>query len=320
MELPLLLRQAIDQALEGVALAELTRAAAGLSERYRAEKLDGRLHLSDDLAARAYLATRLPATYAAIRTAMAELAARRPDFAPTSLLDVGAGPGSVLWAAANCWPSLEKALLIEASSAIRKWGETLAAVSPVSAIIWQSADIAKNMVTASRSDLVSLAYVLSELPAEARGKLIDDLWALTADTLLIVEPGTPKGWERILTARSRLIGHGAHIVAPCPHAKPCPITAPDWCHFARRVARSRLHRLAKGADVPWEDEKFIYLAACRSPGIAAEARILAPPRASKGRIDLKLCCADGALQDRTISKRDGAVFKTARRRDWGDTL
>jgi ribosomal protein RSM22 (predicted rRNA methylase) len=320
MELPVLLRQAVDQALEGVALADLTRAAASLSERYRGETRDGRLHLSDDLTAKAYLATRLPATYAAIRAAMTELAERRPDFAPKSLLDVGAGPGTVLWAASDCWPGLNSARLVEASAAIRKCGETLAEASPVAAIDWQSGDVTKGVTGANRPDLVSLAYVLSELQPEARTKLVDDLWALTGDVLLLVEPGTPKGWERILAARDRLIKHGAHLLAPCPHHSPCPITSPDWCHFSRRVARSRLHRLAKQADVPWEDEKFIYLAASRQAGLPAEARILAPPQASKGRIDLKLCAADGALQERTVSKRDGALFKTARRRDWGEVL
>jgi ribosomal protein RSM22 (predicted rRNA methylase) len=68
------------------------------------------------------------------------------------------------------------------------------------------------------------------------------------------------------------------------------------------------------------DEKFIYLAASRRRGHAVEARILAPPRTGKGRINLKLCCADDTLQDRTITRRDGALFKTARRRDWGDTI
>jgi len=320
MELPLLLRQAIDQALEGVALADLTRAAASLSERYRGETRDGRLHLSDDLAAKAYLATRLPATYAAIRAAMTEIAERRPDFAPLSLLDVGAGPGTVLWAASDCWPGLKTARLVEASGAIRRYGETLAQASPVTAIDWQSGDITKGVTGDNRPDLVSLAYVLSELAPEARDHLVDQLWALTADILLLVEPGTPKGWERILAARDRLIKQGAHLLAPCPHRSPCPITSPDWCHFSRRVARSRLHRLSKQAEVPWEDEKFIYLAASRQAGVPAEARILAPPRSSKGRIDLKLCAADGALQERTVSKRDGALFKTARRRDWGEIL
>ena len=320
MELPLFLRRAVDGMLDGVPLAELTRAASLLSERYRGERLDGALHLSDDLAARAYLATRLPATYAAIRDAMTKLAGLKPDFRPASLLDAGSGPGTVLWAAVDCWPSLDEALLLEASGSIRHCGETLAKESPVANISWQALDIAKGIAADAPRDLVCLAYVLSELTAESRQRVVDDLWSLTRDVLLIVEPGTPKGWERILAARHRLIEMGAHIIAPCPHALACPITAPDWCHFSRRVARSRVHRLAKAADVPWEDEKFIYLAVSRHKGETAQARILAPPRAGKGRIDLKLCCANGTVEESTISKRDGAMFKTARRRDWGDTI
>jgi ribosomal protein RSM22 (predicted rRNA methylase) len=320
MELPASLRRAVDQALEGVTLAELTQAAARLSERYRGETLDGSLHISSDLAAKAYLATRLPATYAAIRDAMMKLAKLRPDLEPKSLLDAGSGPGTVLWAAADCWPDLEHAVLLERSAAIRKWGEILAASGPVKHLDYQSADIARGLAVDEPSDLVCMAYVLSELPEDRRPGVIAGLWRLTKDTLLIVEPGTPKGWERILAARKQLIEANANIIAPCPHHESCPIVAPDWCHFSRRVARSRLHRRAKGADLPWEDEKFIYLAACRPQGVAIEARILASPRASRGRIDLKLCCADGVLRERTFSKRDGALFKTARRRDWGDAL
>ncbi|MGE3872687.1 MAG: small ribosomal subunit Rsm22 family protein [Parvibaculaceae bacterium] len=320
MELPILLRQAVDQALEGVPMAELTRAATLLSERYRGEMRDGALHISGDLAAKAYLATRLPATYAAVRDAMAKLAELRPDFQPKSLLDAGSGPGTVLWAAADCWLGLEDATLLETANAIRHWGEVLAASASVEHVRWQSTDILRDLAIDEPRDLVCLTYVLSELPDGRRAPLVDDLWSVTADMLLIVEPGTPKGWARILAARDLLIEAGAHIIAPCPHRDACPIAAPDWCHFARRVARSRLHRLAKGADVPWEDEKYTYLAASRHRGQTVDARILAPPRAGKGRIDLKLCCADGTLRGRTISKRDGPLFKTMRRRDWGEAI
>ena len=99
-------------------------------------------------------------------------------------------------------------------------------------------------------DLVSLAYVLNELAPAARESVLQRLWDATADTLVIIEPGTPAGWERILAARRQLIEAGAHVLAPCPHAFACPLQAPDWCHFAERVSRSRLHRLAKGeADI-----------------------------------------------------------------------
>jgi ribosomal protein RSM22 (predicted rRNA methylase) len=55
MQLPPALREAIDRELEGVSLRDLARAAEALSQRYRAEVQDGRLHVSDELAARADL-------------------------------------------------------------------------------------------------------------------------------------------------------------------------------------------------------------------------------------------------------------------------
>ncbi|TGS75201.1 methyltransferase type 11, partial [Mesorhizobium sp. M3A.F.Ca.ET.175.01.1.1] len=70
MELPAPLRQGVDGLLDKVPLAALKQAARTLSERYRAELRDGRLHMAEDMAVKAYLATRLPATYAAIRASL----------------------------------------------------------------------------------------------------------------------------------------------------------------------------------------------------------------------------------------------------------
>ncbi|MBZ6075636.1 small ribosomal subunit Rsm22 family protein [Microvirga puerhi] len=319
MELPPLLRQGVDAALVGISLSDLGRAAGTLSARYRAEIRDGRFHLSDDLAARAYLATRLPATYAAIRAAMVAISDLRSDFAPADMLDLGAGPGSAFWAAMDCWPGLSHALLVEGSASIRAWGEKLSLSAPVEAE-WRSGDVSGSLADLPSRDLVTLAYVLDELDEAARGPLIARLWELTRDTLLVVEPGTPAGWERILAARERLIAAGATLLAPCTHAAACPLVRPDWCHFSRRVARSRLHRQAKGAEVPWEDEKFIYLAASRFPGDRPAARVIAPPRLGSGQVRLKLCLSDGQAQESLFTKRSGADFKQARRAEWGDAL
>ena len=106
----------------------------------------------------------------------------------------------------------------------------------------------------------------------------------------------------------------------CPHALACPLALPDWCHFARRVARSRTHRLAKGADVPWEDEKFIYITAARTPAEAVQARVIAPPRGASGRVSLELCRSDGTAAELVASRRDGDAFRAVRRADWGDAL
>jgi len=320
MELPALLRQAVDRILEKVPLPVLKQAAKTLSERYRAELRDGRLHMAEDMAVKAYLATRLPATYAAVRASLDALEKARPAFTPRTLLDVGAGPGTVLWATTDLWPDLQQATLVEASNPARKAGETMAAGAITSEVAWIAGDITIDLSELKPADLVTAAYVLDEITPASLSKLTDRLWQLTGDTLLIVEPGTPAGWQRILAVRRQLIEAGAHVLAPCPHEAPCPLAQPDWCHFARRVARSRLHRLAKDAEVPWEDEKYIFVAASRQPAPFRQARVIAPPKSGSGKILLKLCEEDGGAAERLFTKRDGELFKRARRLDWGDTL
>ena len=74
MELPPLLRNAVDRALSGMPLSELATTAAVLSQRYREERRDGKAHVASDRDALAYLAVRLPATYAAVRAILAAVA------------------------------------------------------------------------------------------------------------------------------------------------------------------------------------------------------------------------------------------------------
>jgi ribosomal protein RSM22 (predicted rRNA methylase) len=319
MDLPPPLRQAVDRALSGVALSELMAASAALSQRYRGER-HGRPYVATDGDALAYLAVRLPATYAAVRASFAAVAQARPDFAPTTFLDVGAGPGTALWAATDCWLSVAEALLVEASPIFQAYGGQLAADAALPRITWRIGDVVSDSIDAAPRDLVSAAYVLNELDSAVRARVLQQLWRATADVLVIVEPGTPAGWELILAARRDLIASGAYVIAPCPHAQACPLQPPDWCHFAERLSRSRLHRQTKGADVPWEDEKFSYVVLSRRPAAADGARVIARPRKGSGRVTLKLCRPDGSAGDALLSRRDGALFKRAMRCAWGSLL
>lgn len=319
MELPAPLRSAVDQMLSGEPLERLAKASAILSDRYRREVRDGRFHIDDALAAKAYLATRMPATFAAVRAALAMVEDAAPDFQPETLIDLGCGPGTALWAAADTWDSLSAAEMVEASGAIRSVGEKLAASGGVKSH-WQAGDVTVKIPALEPADLVTLAYVLDELPPASIGTVTEKLWALTKGMLVVIEPGTPAGWQRILAVRDKLRSLGATLVAPCMHAENCPIVAPDWCHFSRRVARSRVHRMAKGAEVPWEDEKYIFIAASREPVTISGARVLAPPRVNGGVGRVKLCRTDGTAAELTLSKRDGDAFKDIRRADWGDRL
>src|SRR5262249_38603316 len=156
--------------------------------------------------------------FAAVSAALAAVAETRPDFAPQSLLDAGAGPGTATWAAAQCWPGLQDALLLEASQPIRAVGERLSSSLGLERLTWAAVSLDNSLGDLVPRDLVILGYVLDELPPAVRPALIERLWRLTADTLVIVEPGTTQGWKRILQARDLLIGAGGHVLAPCPHS------------------------------------------------------------------------------------------------------
>ena len=240
-----------------------------------------------------------------------------PRFAPASMLDAGCGPGTGSWAAHEAWPSLQRLTWLDASApflalAQRLAGDDLAAEP-------QRGDLTAGPFPSA--DLVLASYALAEIPPDAQARVVENLWAAAEGLLVLVEPGTPAGFERLRAARSALVAAGARIAAPCPHEADCPIAGTDWCHFSVRLPRSRDHRLAKRADVPFEDEKYAYLIAARPP-VEIEprrSRILSWPRVGKPGIEFKLCTGSG-LEQRTVAKRDKPAHAAARRLGWGDTL
>jgi ribosomal protein RSM22 (predicted rRNA methylase) len=166
---------------------------------------------------------------------------------------------------------------------------------------------------------VIASYLIGEIGEAERRMLAERLWAKTSDTLLVVEPGTPAGYARIIELRAQLIASGAHVAAPCPHDGKCPLHAPDWCHFAQRLPRLRAHIQVKGAELPFEDEKFSYVVLTRNPAVTGLPRVLAPPVVSKVDVSAKLCTADG-LQMAKVPRRDKTAYAHARRWRWGEAL
>jgi len=166
------------------------------------------------------------------------------------------------------------------------------------------------------ADLVLIAYVLGELAPDAGQALVERAWQAATDTLVIVEPGTPAGYGRVIAARGRVLAQGAFTTAPCPHDAPCPLVD-DWCHFAVRLPRSRLHRLLKQGALGYEDEKFSYVALSRAPTKRTPARVIRHPQVHPGRIGLTLCTRQG-VQTVTITRAARERFRQARKTDWGD--
>ena len=320
MDLPQRLRAAVDSILNGISTRDLEVAASHLSDRYRSEKRDGRLHLSETMLAQAYLATRFPATFAAARSSFEKLSDLLPDFSPKTLLDAGSGPGTAFFAAQDCWQTLENATLLEASASIRLIGEQLISDASDIAANWEAVDLGHSFPETASGDLVTLCYVLNELSPDQGIKLVDALWRHCTGIFILVEPGTPEGWKRLMIHRDHLLGKGGILVAPCPHELPCALHGTDWCHFSQRVARSRVHRTAKAASVPYEDEKYAFLAISRNSLVKPYSRVLARAQHGSGKTTLKLCKPNGTVSETMYTKRDGDVYKQARKLEWGDVF
>ncbi|MEY9930981.1 ribosomal protein RSM22 (predicted rRNA methylase) [Catenulispora sp. GP43] len=319
-DIPTDLAAALDAATADIPLRELEASVDRLIARYRTPGRADRPILAGRIDAAAYAAYRMPATWGAVRAALAAAAARVPGLAPQSLVDVGGGTGAAAWAAAAVFGgSLKDVTVLDQVAEALDLGRGLARDAFAGALRHAQWRQVRFPAEIPGADLVTVSYVLSELAPDAQQALVSTS-ATDAQTIAVIEPGTPDGYQRIMAARDVLAGMGLHIAAPCPHSDACPLLGTrDWCHFASRIHRTPLHRRLKSADLQYEDEKFAYVVATRLPVAAAQARILRHPQIRKGLVMMQLCQPDGTVAQELVSKRQGDTYRAARDADWGDS-
>lgn len=276
----------------------------GCSKRWKIQSAYGDIGLKyQEDEATAYVVSRMPAVYSALYRVLSEVRRRVPDFSPAKVLDFGSGTGSAFWATREVWPkSLQKVNLVEPSQSMQRAGQSLIrdlkklpliqSYSSLLALAQNTKKIDRqhnNNKTDRKHDLVIASYVLGEIPSlKDRIAIVRQLWGLTRDILVLVEPGTPHGSSIISQMRSHILWmerrrsrkleespdkpckaltthkSGAFIVAPCGHDGPCPLSkSGKYCHFVQRLERTTSQLTVKrssGASLRgFEDEKFSYV-------------------------------------------------------------
>ncbi|MGW7379997.1 small ribosomal subunit Rsm22 family protein [Streptomyces sp. NPDC054794] len=312
------LRSSLAGLLDGLPPKQAASAVERLIANYRGDTPTDAPILRDRADVAAYAAYRMPATFEAVRAALEAFADAVPGWAPGSHVDVGGGTGAATWAVSATWDGVRPVTVLDWAEPALALGRELAAANPaLRDATWQRSRIGAAL-TIESTDLVTVSYVLNELSEADRAALVDAA-AGAARAVVIVEAGTPAGYARVIEARDRLIAAGFQVAAPCPHSAACPIVpGEDWCHFSARVSRSSLHRQVKGGSLPYEDEKFSYVAAVRFPAEPAAARVVRRPQIRKGQVLLDLCEAEERIRRTTVTKRHGDLYKAARAADWGD--
>lgn len=331
-ELPLFLQRYLDQEFENLAQQrpqarqELQQAVAQLSRRYlKGPSAEG--HLAGPLTILAYLSARLPATYAAGAAALQQLQQVLPQWEPHRMIDLGAGPGSISLAARRFFTP-QQHILFESDKRMIQSGTALFAAGHFEGR-WQQGHLPHlphlPLTSPDTPTLWLAGYVLNELKPAQRQQLYQKLQSTLSpeDVLVLIEPGTPAGYQYLLEARTSFLAsqnQTFHLLAPCPHAQQCPLPSGDWCHFAERLPRSSLHRFLKGGERNFEDEKYAYLILSGTPATAPhQSRLLRHPnKQHKGHMQVQLCTSTG-LSEAIVSKKNPA-YKSLKKAGWGDGL
>jgi ribosomal protein RSM22 (predicted rRNA methylase) len=322
MRLPDAVEQAIEEDAAGLPAHALVKAAAELGRDYHQASAVRTARIDSNAARIAYLVTRMPAIFQVNQLVDAQLADLCPDIDIRSVLDLGCGPGTATLAAQQIFGSLQAGTLVDRDPAWLEVSRRLLAAAEehlAAASRFVTSDL-RHRDRLEEHDLVTISYLLGEMAPTSSTTLVERAWASTRRALLIVEPGTPRGFAAIIAAREALIAARANIVAPCTHAGQCPLPAADWCHFDTRVERTRRHQRVKAGTLPYEIEKFSYvIAAKEQPTLPARAaRIIRHPLKKSGHVILDLCTSGGTAQRLVISRRNKESYRQARAAKWGD--
>jgi ribosomal protein RSM22 (predicted rRNA methylase) len=227
-----------------------------------------------------------------------------------------------VFAASEEFASLQHATLVETDAEWIALGTRLTSEPRLLGTLkvqWSKQDL-RSGLSCETHDLVVISYTLGELPQAAAEAVLNKALKCARKFLVAIEPGTRRGFAAINAARSAMIANAASILAPCPHHFMCPMAiAGDWCHFAQRMERTSQHRQLKGGDLGYEDEKFSYVVAAKTPVPPVGSRIVRHPGKHSGHVQLALCTPQGQIGNRTITRSSKEAYKRARKAEWGDT-
>lgn len=318
MKIPDLLEMAIEEEIQGIKIVELKELAQNLSNRYVNEKRDGQTLLSKEKEALAYSIMRMPATFCAVTTALKHTLNIAESCNIETVLDIGTGTGAATWAI-NELIKPTKITCLEREKAMRKVGQALMKHNAdLSKVEWINEDITNSKLI-KEADLIVASYIINELKKEQRKNVIQKLLELESKIILIIEPGTPEGFNNIKEIQKIALESGLHVIAPCTHQEKCKLPENDWCHTTVRVERNKIHKILKSADAPYEDEKFSYIAISNKDIGTAQSRILRHPIIETGKITLKLCI-HGNIEQKIITKKEKELFKQAKKKKCGDSF
>jgi ribosomal protein RSM22 (predicted rRNA methylase) len=160
----------------------------------------------------------------------------------STLIDLGAGPGTFSLAFREFVGQTVKIVQIETSSIMREQAKKL----------WDGLYSGETLLQSEYAKLIPegdkfllFGHSANEMgPAQALRYIKD----IQPDHILFIEPGTKDFFPQMLKIRDELIAEGFQILFPCPSSALCPLASSDndWCHqFIHIKQNSEIERISQ---------------------------------------------------------------------------
>jgi ribosomal protein RSM22 (predicted rRNA methylase) len=328
INLPEEIKRAISQILGEQENTQWLTNTVKLHERYMPhEKYNHGKYIENYPDALAYLALRVPATYAQIYSALLQIQEVLPSWTPASMLDIGSGPGSGIWAAKTLWPGIMQATCLEQEKHFLWLGRKILELSPLLMdVSWRHQDILAEIeeTITGTYDLIIIANVLNELPPAERAQLIDRISHRNRGVMLILEPGTPQGFQ-IIQAAAKNNTQKRKLIAPYI---PNTFVSSDryWLHFPQRFVRPdflrRVRQNMRDSSLmasDWEETKYSYVAFSTIEPEKIWGRSVGPVVKQKGYLEMTILTTEGVMPIR-VMKRHKKEYTFAKNLQWGEII
>jgi len=306
----------------------LSNQAKELHERYMQGLNPLQPNIQKPMDCIAYLALRFPATYAQIVSALSHLAERLPAWRPTSVLELGCGPGTGIWAAKTVWPGITKATGVDQEQLFLSLAEEIHYGSKMAIdSTWVKSTILKWLHTEDKTtyDLIIVANVLNELTDEERDLLLQKISAHSSGVVLLLEPGTAVG-NTLIQRTATAISETQHLLAP--YVNNSLVSSEDyWIHFSQRFQRPEFQRRIRQSmrESPlmasdWEDAKYCYVAWGKVPKEKSVwGQCIGNVEKRKGLLTIPVLTAEGVVSARVL-KRNKDEYNYVKSIRWGEIL
>ena len=305
MVLPEDVRQKINQFFEGQTKSLLRETREKLTHKYKTNQAVNKSVFDTKQDSSVYAISRMPATFAVLYRLISGLITQQKIENVSSIIDIGSGTGAGFFACRELF-SAKISLFERDSNMIEVFNQFETGATP------KKFDLIRDSLD-EKADLVMSSYVFSELSEEGRVTGLKKMLDASNRYVLIVDTGTPRTYENFMKLKNMAYDLGFQVTAPCETQK-CGLKN-DYCQFYARVERSSLMKLAKDAELSYEDEKYFYLLIDKQTGdlgVSGEQRIIYRPKITGNFVELKLCTKDGVLI-KNVTKKDKELYKKARK-------